>query len=61
MADSRPVVLEAGAPPAILTRSDDRIGDRVRPNVRLIALLAAGHFVIDGRAVVTRLGLLGNL
>ena len=42
MADSESAVLDA-AVPAILPR----VHDRVRPNVRLIALLAAGHFVVD--------------
>jgi FSR family fosmidomycin resistance protein-like MFS transporter len=42
MADSKPVAYETAA--AALAPS---LADRVRPNVRLIGLLAMGHFVID--------------
>jgi FSR family fosmidomycin resistance protein-like MFS transporter len=42
MADSKPATV-AGPAPILLTDSLER----VRPNVRLIVLLAVGHFVID--------------
>jgi FSR family fosmidomycin resistance protein-like MFS transporter len=42
MADSKPAVLDAAAASTLAGRAD-----RVRPNVRLIGLLAAGHLVVD--------------
>src|SRR5438067_2315691 len=47
MADSNQAVLNADAARALPAHAGDRIVDRVRPNAKLIAVLAAGHFVID--------------
>ncbi|MBI2218980.1 MAG: MFS transporter [Candidatus Rokubacteria bacterium] len=43
MADSRPAAYEATADSSLLARAVERI----RPNAKLIALLATGHLVID--------------
>jgi FSR family fosmidomycin resistance protein-like MFS transporter len=43
MADGKPAVLETAAASTLFTR----ISDRARPNAKLIALLALGHFTID--------------
>ena len=42
MADSKPAVLQAAGPSLAA-----EVSSRVRPNLRLIGLLALGHFVID--------------
>ena len=42
MADSKPAVLQAAGPSLAA-----EVSSRVRPNLRLIGLLALGHFIID--------------
>jgi MFS transporter, FSR family, fosmidomycin resistance protein len=43
MADAKPAVLSAAATPALFVETVER----VRPNLRLIGLLALGHLVVD--------------
>src|SRR5688572_9993507 len=43
MADSRPAAFGEAAAPAVVSSTVER----VRPHVRLLALLSLGHFVID--------------